>query len=169
MSNDPYHISVCVCTYKRPLFLQRLLDELREQETNGLFTYSIVVADNDHLQSAKAVVEGFEAASNIPIIYCVEPRQNIALARNKTIENAEGDFVALIDDDEFGAENKRIMGEWLTHWVPYSVAAARQLQPVWSQPKQKILRFEDAYDRAKQRFESILQKLGLELPKEVEL
>ena len=78
-------------------------------------------------------------------------------------------FEMLIDDDEFGAENKRIMGEWLTHWVPYSVAAARQLQPVWSQPKQKILRFEDAYDRAKQRFESILQKLGLELPKEVEL
>jgi len=78
-------------------------------------------------------------------------------------------FEMLIDDDEFGAENKRIMGEWLAHWVPYSVAAARQLQPVWSQPKQKILRFEDAYDRAKQRFESILQKLGLELPKEVEL
>jgi len=78
-------------------------------------------------------------------------------------------FEMLIGDDEFGAENKRIMGEWLTHWVPYSVAAARQLQPVWSQPKQKILRFEDAYERAKQRFESILQKLGLELPKEVEL
>jgi len=78
-------------------------------------------------------------------------------------------FEMLINDDEFGAENKRIMGEWLTHWVPYSVAAARQLQPVWSQPKQKILRFEDAYERAKQRFESILQKLGLELPKEVEL
>jgi propane 2-monooxygenase small subunit len=78
-------------------------------------------------------------------------------------------FEMLINDDEFGAENKRIMGEWLTHWVPYSVAAARQLQPVWSQPKQKILRFVDAFERAKQRFESILQKLGLELPKEVEL
>jgi len=46
-------------------------------------------------------------------------------------------FEMLINDDEFGAENKRIMGEWLTHWVPYSVAAARQLQPVWSQPKKK--------------------------------
>jgi len=31
----------------------------------------------------------------------VEPRQNIALARNKAIENADGDFVAFIDDDEF--------------------------------------------------------------------
>ncbi len=92
---------MCVCTYKRPQFLKRLLDELARQDTRGLFTYSIVVADNDHLQSAKAVVLDFEAASPVPIRYCVEPRQNIALARNKAIENANGDFVAFIDDDEF--------------------------------------------------------------------
>jgi glycosyltransferase involved in cell wall biosynthesis len=34
------------------------------------------------------------------IRYHVEPEQNIALARNKAIQNAAGDFVALIDDDE---------------------------------------------------------------------
>src|SRR5438093_709366 len=43
----------------------------------------------------------FASASQIPIKYCVEPRQGIPLVRNKAIENAEGDFVALIDDDEF--------------------------------------------------------------------
>ena len=32
--------------------------------------------------------------------YCVEPQQNIALARNKAVENSTGDFVAFIDDDE---------------------------------------------------------------------
>src|SRR5262249_13059456 len=36
--------------------------------------------------------------------YCVEPQQNIALARNKAFENADGDFVAFIDDDEFPAK-----------------------------------------------------------------
>ena len=101
MTNKTKHISVCICTYKRPRFLKRLLEELGGQDTSGLFTYSIVVADNDHLQSAKAVVLNFAAASTIPITYCVEPRQNIALTRNKAIENANGDFVAFIDDDEF--------------------------------------------------------------------
>ena len=101
MANEKKHMSVCICTYKRPRFLKRLLEELGSQDTNGLFTYSIVVADNDHLQSAKAVVGDFAAASGIPISYCIEPRQNIALARNKAIENANGDFVAFIDDDEF--------------------------------------------------------------------
>jgi len=101
MRNDANHISVCICTYKRPGFLQRLLEELREQETSGLFTYSIVIADNDHLESAKTVVRDFAGSSGIAIRYCVEPRQNIALARNKAIENAYGEFVAFIDDDEF--------------------------------------------------------------------
>jgi len=101
MTNEAKHISVCICTYKRPHLLPRLLRELICQETGGLFTYSIVVADNDSLQSAKAVVTDFAAASTIAINYCVEPKQNIALARNKAIENVHGDFVAFIDDDEF--------------------------------------------------------------------
>ncbi len=66
-----------------------------------MFSYSIVVADNDHLQSAESVASNCAATSAIPIKYCVEPRQNIALTRNKAIENSSGDFVAFIDDDEF--------------------------------------------------------------------
>ncbi len=75
----------------------------------------------------------------------------------------------LVDDVTHGAENKRTMEEWLTRWTPYSIAAARQLQPIWSQPRIKVLRFEDAYERAKNRFTSILSTLGLELPKEIQL
>jgi len=41
------------------------------------------------------------AARGLDVVYCVEPRQNIALARNKAVENAQGDFIAFIDDDEF--------------------------------------------------------------------
>src|SRR5437660_5557151 len=95
------HICVCICTYKRPQFLRRLLLELARQNTGCLFTYSIVVADNDELETARMEVLDFAARATIPVVYCVEPRQNIALTRNKAIENANGDFVAFIDDDEF--------------------------------------------------------------------
>lgn len=104
MINETKHISVCICTYKRPHFLRRLLDELGRQETSGFFTYSIVVADNDHLRSAEPTVLDFAAASTIPVTYCVEPQQSIALARNKAVENSAGNFVAFIDDDEFPAK-----------------------------------------------------------------
>src|SRR5271168_3970673 len=101
MSNEIQHISVCVCTYKRPALLKRSLAGLLGQETEGLFTYSIVVVDNDELRSAEPAVSEFAAGSAIGIQYCVEPRQNIALARNKAVENATGEFIAFIDDDEF--------------------------------------------------------------------
>lgn len=98
------HIAVCICTYKRPALLGRLLEKLASQDSGGLFTYSVVVVDNDRLQSASAVVSASAAVSDITISYCLEPRQNIALARNKAVENAAGDFIAFIDDDEFPTE-----------------------------------------------------------------
>jgi succinoglycan biosynthesis protein ExoM len=101
MTTEIKHICVCICTFKRQHFLKRLLTELDGQETGGLFTYSIVVADNDHLESAKAVVSDFVATSSVLATYCVEPRQNIPMTRNKAVENAIGDFVVFIDDDEF--------------------------------------------------------------------
>ncbi len=101
MTDRPRHITVCICTFKRPALLKRLLDELAGQETGGLFTYSIVVADNDREESARAVVEACATSSPIRAVYCVEPEQNIARARNKTLENATGDYIAFIDDDEF--------------------------------------------------------------------
>jgi glycosyltransferase involved in cell wall biosynthesis len=99
------HVSVCICTYKRPQMLRCLLKELDRQDTGGLFTYSIVVADNDRLQSAEQVVSKFAAESSVPIRYCVQPQQNIALTRNMALSNASGDYIAFIDDDEFPTVN----------------------------------------------------------------
>jgi len=98
------HICVCICTYQRPAPLARLLGELFHQPTSGLFTYSIVVADNDSAQSAASVVNETRDSAPVPIKYCVEPNQGIALARNKVVANAEGDFLAFIDDDEFPSQ-----------------------------------------------------------------
>ncbi|MGA2019365.1 MAG: glycosyltransferase family A protein [Candidatus Sulfotelmatobacter sp.] len=95
------HISVCICTYKRPDLLRRLLDNLADQETGGIFTYSIVIVDNDGQQSAKNVITEFNLTAAIAIKYRVELRQNIAMARNKAVESSEGDYIAFIDDDEF--------------------------------------------------------------------
>lgn len=105
MSSPLDHISVCICTYKRPKLLGHLLDKLQHQKTDQLFEYSIVLVDNDLNQSAKTVFESFKRRTKIDINYHVEPEQNIALARNKAVLNAKGDFLAFIDDDEFPNED----------------------------------------------------------------
>lgn len=100
MSTISQHITVCICTYKRPELLKGLLKDLKTQETEGLFSYSILVVDNDHKESAKDVVCEFAGSQTVGIDYCVQPEQNIALARNVAIAHATGDYVVFIDDDE---------------------------------------------------------------------
>jgi len=81
--------------------LHRLLLSLQNQETNNIFSFSIVVVDNDFNQSAKNVVLGFKTKTPIDVKYVNEPVQNIALARNMAVEAAQGNPLAFIDDDEF--------------------------------------------------------------------
>jgi glycosyltransferase involved in cell wall biosynthesis len=93
-------ISVCVCTYRRPKLLDKLLQCLQGQATNGLFDYSIVIVDNDACQSARSVVERWAERLSVPVTYGVEPQQNIALARNASVRLATGELMAFVDDDE---------------------------------------------------------------------
>src|SRR5207302_1383491 len=88
----PPHITICICTYQRPGLLRRLLNELEHQQTERRFTYSIVVCDNDACLSARPIVDDFVSRARLDIVYCAEPRQNIALARNRAIDHARGDF-----------------------------------------------------------------------------
>jgi propane monooxygenase small subunit len=76
-------------------------------------------------------------------------------------------FELLSSDREFGAENRAIMQQWLSAWVPRTIAAARTLQPLWSQPEAKPPRFEDSLETAKSRFAGILADLSLQTPKEL--
>jgi propane 2-monooxygenase small subunit len=76
-------------------------------------------------------------------------------------------FQLLTSDREFATHNKNLMAEWLSRYVPRCITAARTLQPLWSQPDAKPMRFEDGLDRAKSRFSGILSDLGLQEPKEL--
>ena len=77
-------------------------------------------------------------------------------------------FELLTNDREFAEHNNRTLNGWLANWVGLTVPAARALQPLWSQPDSKPVRFEDALDRVKSRFAGIVDDLSLELPKELE-
>jgi propane monooxygenase small subunit len=76
-------------------------------------------------------------------------------------------FAPLTQDREFAEHNKALMQGWLSHWVPQALEAARQMQPLWSQPDAKPPRFEDSLDKAKNRFTGICRDLGLDTPEEL--
>lgn len=94
------HITVCVCTFRRPEMLRALLAALAAQRTEGRFGVSVTVVDNDAGESARATVESFSSSSALVVRYFVEREQSIAGARNQVVRQSQGDFLAFIDDDE---------------------------------------------------------------------
>ncbi|HKW16972.1 MAG TPA: glycosyltransferase family 2 protein [Terriglobales bacterium] len=97
------HINVCICTFQRPEYLRRTLKALNAQETDNLFTYSVIVVDNDAEASARNTVSDFPSIGGHPVTYVVEPEKNISCARNAALLHASGDYIAFVDDDEYPA------------------------------------------------------------------
>jgi succinoglycan biosynthesis protein ExoM len=92
-------IDVCVVTYRRLHLLKKLLSSLDRQITDNLFSYQVIIVDNDRQWTAKAVIDEFEP-KNYTIQYAVEPEKNIAIARNRALNLCAADYIATIDDDE---------------------------------------------------------------------
>ncbi|MEM2145412.1 MAG: glycosyltransferase family 2 protein [Candidatus Jordarchaeaceae archaeon] len=95
------HISICIATYHRNKMLERLLRSLALQETEGLFDFSVVVVDNDALGPAREIVMRLKAELGLDITYDIEPQRTIPAARNHALRLARGNYIGIIDDDEF--------------------------------------------------------------------
>ena len=95
------HITVCICSYKRPEMLRKLLGELKGLETRDRFTFSVVISDNDPEESGRPVVEDLSSNYPVRIEYVTEPRRSISHARNAALAKATGEAIAFIDDDEW--------------------------------------------------------------------
>jgi glycosyltransferase involved in cell wall biosynthesis len=130
------HISICICSYKRPDMLRKLLGELRRLETRDRFTFSVVISDNDPEESARPVIEDCSSDYPVRIDYVTEPRRSIALARNAVVAKATGDAIAFIDDDEWPQP------DWLINHVsalqrPGVAGVLGPVRPYFDQPPPK--------------------------------
>lgn len=106
-------ISVCVCTFRRPEGLQRLLATLRAIVIPDGVALELVTVDNDAGASAKAVFDRITADWPWPARYVVEAHPGVGHARARCVEEARGDWIAYIDDDEW-AEPQWLQALWQT-------------------------------------------------------
>jgi succinoglycan biosynthesis protein ExoM len=97
------HVSICIATYRRPRGLARLLDSLERLKLPPDLVVETIVVDNDAEGSALSIAQS-RSDSLRPLLYCIEPRQNIAHARNRALSKACGEWLMFIDDDETADE-----------------------------------------------------------------
>ena len=135
-----HEITVCICSYRRPELLGRLLAAVAVQRTDSLFTFSCAVVDNDASASARMVVERLQPTFPVPIRYAVEPARNFALARNHALSLVSGEFLAFIDDDEVPREDW-LMQLWQTLHQFHADAVLGPVRPYFEgQPPSWVVR-----------------------------
>lgn len=92
-------ISLLVCTYNRCQDLRELLETAVAQETDGKFTYEVIVVDNNSTDKTSVTVKDFIDAGHRNIQYFFEPRQGKSYALNTALEAAKGWAYVITDDD----------------------------------------------------------------------
>lgn len=94
-------VTVCLCTYKRK-HLYKTLKSLSSQNLPDNVQLEVSVIDNDIEGSGRLYVDKIKKETDIIVNYSIEPRKNISLARNASVEQASksSDWLAFIDDDE---------------------------------------------------------------------
>jgi succinoglycan biosynthesis protein ExoM len=98
----PRTLAICIATFQRPELLGRLLASVAAAEPPADCDLELRIIDNDHTGSARAVVDGFRTGGTFdgPVHYAVEPRSNIAHARNAGLDLGPADLIFFCDDDE---------------------------------------------------------------------
>ena len=90
-------ISVVVCTYNRSDLLVGALRTLCEQ-TLDRSCYEVIVVNNNSTDNTRDLTEQF--CRRYPNVrYCLESKQGLSHARNCGWQEANGEYVAYIDDD----------------------------------------------------------------------
>jgi succinoglycan biosynthesis protein ExoM len=97
--NPAMSVDIGICTFRRP-DLEETLSSLFAMTVPADLRVRLIVADNDHRPTAKALVDALSRHSPYPIAYVFCPHGNISLARNACLDACKADFLAFIDDDE---------------------------------------------------------------------
>jgi succinoglycan biosynthesis protein ExoM len=92
-------VDVCVCTFRRAS-IAGLLASLAKQDVAGSLRMRVIVADNDDMPTARAIVEAAFVANGLDGVYLHAPARNISIARNACLQAARAPLIAFIDDDE---------------------------------------------------------------------
>jgi glycosyltransferase involved in cell wall biosynthesis len=109
-------VSVIVCTYNRAELLGDAVRSLDSLQTHDELRFEIVIVDNASADETASVARELQATCSAPVRYVYEPKPGVSAARNRGIAEAQGEWIAFMDDDQIADE----------HWLWGLLSAARR-------------------------------------------
>jgi glucosyl-dolichyl phosphate glucuronosyltransferase len=124
-------LTLLVCTYNRSKDLGELLETAIAQETGGVFTYEVLVVDNNSTDDTRKVIESFIDAGHSRLRYLFEARQGKSYALNTGLGNVRGRLHVIVDDDQILPSDwaRKIVEGFRLH--PRVAFIGGKILPIW--------------------------------------
>lgn len=109
--------SVAVCTYNGAERVGKVLEYLYAQTGTEKFGWEVIVVNNNSSDQTQEVIQHYQSVwrGSVPLRYCFEPKQGLAFARQRAVEEARGKLIGFLDDDNLPG----------TDWVAKAFAFAQ--------------------------------------------
>lgn len=123
-------VSAVICTLNRADYLRKALQSLVDQTLN-VNHYEILVIDNCSTDGTKQIVT--EEFSHVPNLrYCYEAKLGLSQARNTGWKQAQGEYIAYLDDDAVASAQwlEKIL-ESFTAVTPQPGVVGGKVEPIW--------------------------------------
>lgn len=97
--------TVAIRTYNRADWLAKILERLRSQINTEQIQWEVVVVDNNSTDHTVQVINNYQAnwPDLYPLRYYLESQQGASFARKRAIQEAQGEFIGFLDDDNIPA------------------------------------------------------------------
>lgn len=93
-------VSIVMCTRNRADMLRDAMRSLVAQETDGAFTYELLVVDNGSTDGTSDVIADVAGGTDVPVRSVYEGTPGQVVARNRGLREARGEWIANFDDDQ---------------------------------------------------------------------
>ncbi|TSC95206.1 MAG: putative glycosyltransferase [Parcubacteria group bacterium Licking1014_1] len=103
MTNNNPVVSVIITTYNREKSLGRAIKSVLKQSYCNI---ELIVIDNGSTDGTRAVIQSYANSFKIKYIYQRDQNRYI-YALNEGINNAEGKYIAVLDDDDFWCDEDK--------------------------------------------------------------
>ncbi|MBR6458315.1 MAG: glycosyltransferase family 2 protein [Bacteroidales bacterium] len=131
-------ISVIICTYNRERYIGEALKRVAKTKYRE---YEIILVDNNSTDGTAQIVKDFiKANPGVPIKYFLETKQGLSNARNRGMEEANGDVFVFLDDDSLvQGDYLKTLDDYLT-LNPQADAFGGRIEPLFDEcPRPKWL------------------------------
>jgi glycosyltransferase involved in cell wall biosynthesis len=129
-------ITVAICTYNGAERVPEVLDHLRAQDHLEDVRWEVIVVDNNSTDGTGDVVRRYREKTwsrSAPLKVVTETQQGVAFARQRAVDEANGEWVAFLDDDNLPTSD----------WVAEAVSFAQEHPNAGAFGGQLIGKFEE--------------------------